>query len=205
MVQLDRVSAQIDGLQQRLDAFAARRNEAIAERAGRHVASIVAAAEKSAAQIRAGAENDAAAIRERLLADVQAEVERIRTAAHADATRIRAEAHAQVARARDRAITEVGAEFQEVSSRLSDEIQRGARAAIARITGRAQPSGGTRTKQITHEVAAAVDELESAATVLEQSLRDLRGGTDDRGGHGQPSVATGDPMTASVRVRIHGG
>lgn len=202
--QLDRVSAQIDGLQQRLDAFIARRNEAIADRASERVASIVAAAEKSAAKIKAGAESHAAGLREQVLADVRTEVEMIRSRAHADAARIRAEAHAEAARARDKAISEASAEIQEVCSRLSDELKRGASAALARITGRGRPptsaapatqvavsacdplrqsavelSGRVRAKEIAHEVKGAVAELQNAATVLEHSLRNFDGGADE--------------------------
>jgi phage host-nuclease inhibitor protein Gam len=192
-VQLDRVFTQMYGLQQRLDALIARRNEAIAERASRHVASIVAAAEKSAAEIRAGAQNDAARVRKRLLADVQAEVAVVRSAAHADAARIRAEANAQAARARDEAITEASAEIQDVCSRLSDELQRAASTGIARVRGGErrptsaapatrvaglasdrlrQPaveiSAPARSNQIAHEVAGAVDEFHEVAGAVDE-------------------------------------
>jgi hypothetical protein len=222
-VQLDRISAQIDGLQQRVDVFIARRNEAIAERASQRVASIVAAAERSAAEIKARAENDAAGIRERLLADVEAEVEVVRSTAHADAARICAEAHAQVERARNKAVTEARAEIQEVCSKLSDELRRGARTAIARIRGRAQAplsaaptprvavstsdplrqpavevGGRGQAQQISREVAAAVGELECAATVLERSLRDSRGGGTDEP---QRTAASQRPDTSGSNYR----
>lgn len=156
--QLDRLSAQIDGLQQRLDAFMARRNETIADRASERVASIVAAAEKSAAEIKAAAESDAADLRK-----------------------------------------QASAEIHEVCYRLSGELQRGAEAALERITGRRPPpiptaaatvsdrlrepavnvSGRLRANQIAHEVKEAVGELENAAKVLEHSLRNRRAGADE--------------------------
>lgn len=148
--QLDRLAIQVRGLQEQLDPLIARRNEAVAERASRHVASIVAAAEKSAAGIRAGAEKDAAAIRERLLAGAQADVERIRAEAQADAARIRREGYAQAARAREQVIAKARAEVQAVCSRLSTQLQVVARDAIAGIAPatrteaalRHTPSGG---------------------------------------------------------------
>ena len=185
-VQLDRLATQIHGLQEQLDAFIARRNEAVAERASHHVASIVAAAERSAAQITAGAETDAAATRERLLADVQAEADGIRSEAQAGAARIRTEAHSQAARARDQAIREASEEIQVVCARLSEELQAGAQAAIAEIAGgtgaaapaeapvQAEAEAPAPARQITDEVQDAVQELQNAATLLEQSLRDLR-------------------------------
>jgi cell division septum initiation protein DivIVA len=191
--QLDRLATQIHGLQQQLDAFIARRNEAVAERASQHVASIVAAAEKAASEIRAGAEKDAVAIRERAMAEVQAEVQRIRSEAQADAARIRTDAHAQAARARKKAIVEASAEIQTVCARVSEELQTAATRAIAGIvpgtttasparklepTATPEPSAqvaaAAPAKRITDEVAEAVDELQSAALVLEQSLQGLR-------------------------------
>jgi hypothetical protein len=186
--QLDRLGEQIRGLQQQLDDFIARRSEAVSETASQQVAAIVAAAEESAAQIRASAETDAAGVRERLLADVQAEVERIRAEAQADAGRIRTEAHAEAARVREQAITEASAEIQAVCARLAEELQTSARNAIAGIPGGqrltvstpAEPSPGheeaaPETEQrVANEVEGAVDELQTAAAVLEQSLKHLR-------------------------------
>jgi vacuolar-type H+-ATPase subunit E/Vma4 len=193
--QLDRLAEQIHGLQEQLDAFIARRSEAVSETASQQVAAIVAAAEESAAEIRSSAEKDAAAARDRLLADVQAEVERIRAEAQADAGRIRTEAHAEAARVREQAITEASAEIQAVCARLSEELQTAARTAIAGIAGGARvtfatpaepapknseppPGGGEPApmpeQRIAGEVEEAVDELQTAAAVLEQSLRHLR-------------------------------
>jgi F0F1-type ATP synthase membrane subunit b/b' len=188
VVVLDRLATQMHGLQEQLDAFIARRNEAVAERASQHVASIVAAAEKSAAEIRAGAETDAVTVRERLLDEARAEVERIRSEAEADAARIRSEAHAHAARAREKAIAQAGAEIQAACARLSEDLQARARAALARIAGGARveppgapaaPARGEATglapgKLMTSEVYDAVQELQNAASVLEQSLRNLR-------------------------------
>lgn len=196
--QLDGLAAQLQALQDQIDAFIAGRNEAVAERASHHVAAIVAAAEKSAADIRAGAEKDSAAHRERLLAEVEAEVERIRAEALADAARIRTEADAHAARAKEKAILEARAEIQAMCGRLSEDLQAGASTAIARMTdagittptepGGARPpetSGpppqaatavpaGASAMQIANEVEDAVDELQTAAVELEQSLRSLR-------------------------------
>jgi F0F1-type ATP synthase membrane subunit b/b' len=199
VVVLERLAAQMHGLQEQLDAFIARRNAAVAERASQHVASIVAAAEKSAAEIRAGAEKDALTVRKRLLDEVHAEVERIRSEAEAnatriraeaeaDATRIRSEAHSHAARARQQAIAQASEEIQAVCVRLSEDLQARAGAALARIAGggRAAPPGAPGAtaqgeaagvaprKPITNEVYDAVQELQNAASVLEQSLRDLR-------------------------------
>jgi hypothetical protein len=186
--QLDRLAEQIRGLQQQLDAFVARRSEGVSETASQQVAAIVAAAEESAAQIRASAEEDAAAVRDRLLAEVQSEVERIRAEAQADAGRIRTEAHAEAARVREQAIAEASAEIEAVCARLSDDLQSAARAAIAGIAGgprvtltsspeppsvQPEPAPGP-DKRIADEVEEAVDELQTAAAVLEQSLRHLR-------------------------------
>lgn len=193
--QLDRLAEQIRGLQQQLHALLARRGEAASETASQQVAAIVAAAEQSAAEIRASAEKDSAKVRERLLAEVQAEVERIRTEAQADAGRIRTEAHAEAARIREQAITEGSAEIQAVCSRLAEELQTAARTAIAGIAAgprvsfsssaepvkpaaeapRSRGDAATETDpRIVDEVEEAVDELQNAAAVLEQSLRHLR-------------------------------
>lgn len=186
--QLDRLAEQIRGLQKQLDDFIARRSEAVSETASQQVAAIVAAAEESAAQIRASAETDAAGVRERLLADVQAEVERIRAEAQADAGRIRTEAHAEAARVREQAITEASAEIQTVCARLAEELQTSARNAIAGIPGGqrvtvamgAEPapnpeeSAPETEQRMVNEVEDAVDELQTAAAVLEQSLKHLR-------------------------------
>jgi cell division septum initiation protein DivIVA len=166
---LGRLATQIDGLQHQLAAFIARRDEAVAERASQHVASIVGAAERSAAQITAGAEEDAARIRERLLADVQAEAEAIRSEARADAARIRSDARVQAARAREEAVIEASAEIQMVCARLSEELQAGARQSIAVVD-----SPPAAAKRITNEVDEAVVELRGAAALLEQSLHNVR-------------------------------
>jgi hypothetical protein len=188
--QLDRLAEQIRGLQEQLDAFIARRSEAVSETASQQVAAIVAAAEESAAAIRNSADKDAAAIRDRLLAEVQAEVESIRTEAQADAGRIRTEAHAEAARVREQAITEASAEIQAVCAQLAEELQAAARSAIAgiaggsRVTLRSPPpskspqvneqAASESDNRIADEVEDAVDELQTAAAVLEQSLRHLR-------------------------------
>jgi F0F1-type ATP synthase membrane subunit b/b' len=186
--QLDRLADQIRGLQEQLDEFIAQRSESASEQVSQQVAAIVAAAEESAADIRTSAERDATTLRERLLADVQAEVERIRSEAQADAGRIRTEAHAEAARVREQAITEASAEIQAVCARLADELQNAARNAIAGIAGGPRVTFSTPSEvapsedkppaaseqRLADEVEEAVDELQSAAAVLEQSLRHLR-------------------------------
>lgn len=134
--QLSRLAAQLQGLQQQLDAFLARRGWGVAEQASQHVGAIVAAAEESAAEITASAKNDASALRERLLADVQAEVKRIRSDAQADARRIRTEAHVEAARLRERTIARATAEIDAFVARLAGDIQAAARASIAGIGDR---------------------------------------------------------------------
>jgi hypothetical protein len=198
--QLDRLTTQIHGLQAQLDAFIANRNEAVAERASQHVASIVAAAEQAAAEIRVGAERDAAAIRERLLTEVQAEVQRIRSDAELDAARVRTEAHAHAARVRETAITEASTEIQAVCAELAERLQATARGAIAGMA-RGAPVGEDRIpapaavsaradepqpatsdvasptaegERLTNDVEDAVNDLQSAAAALEHSLRHLR-------------------------------
>lgn len=204
--QLGRLAAQLQGLQQQLDAFIAGRGRNVAEQASQHVATIVAAAEESAAEIRARAEKDASAMRERLLADVQAEVERIRSEAQADAGRIRTEAHAQAARLRERTIARATAEIDAFVARLAEDIQAAARATIAGIgyppsdtaatapdavpaapsTAPAAPqappeapayaAASSHDKPIADEVEEALDDLQLAAVALEESLRHLRAG-----------------------------
>ncbi len=200
---LDHLTGQIQGLQAQLDAFIARRNEAVAERASQHVGAIIGAAEQAAAEIKAGAEHDAGAIRERLLAEVQADVQRIRSEAELDAARIRTEAHALAARVREKAITEASTEIEAVCTELAERLQAAARVAIAGIPrggavtddpslaptmGPApghepQPAEGdiaspaaptTDDKRLANEVENAVDDLQSAAAALEHSLRHLR-------------------------------
>lgn len=190
--QLGRLAAQLQGLQEQLEAFTARRSQAVAEQASRHVAAIVAAAEEAAAEIRGNAEHDAAALRDRLLADVQAEVERIRADAQADAARIRTEAHAEVARMREPAIAQATAEIDAFVARLAGDLQVTARAAIARATGSTAPGGPSAAgaqptaqapadeHHIAEEVAEAVDELQDAASALEESLRHLRAIGDEK-------------------------
>jgi F0F1-type ATP synthase membrane subunit b/b' len=194
--ELDLVRTQIHGLQEQFDALTARRDEAAAGRASRHVAAIVAAAERSAAKIRAAAEQDAATMRDRLLADVHAEVERIRSEAESDAARIRREGHAEAAQARQRAIDDVSAEVEAVCARLAEELQARARAASPRPAGsarmptpprvvapqaipvkpppQASAAASKPTKRIADKVVDAVRELENAATALERSLRNSR-------------------------------
>jgi hypothetical protein len=200
--QIDRLAAQIDALQARLDALISHRSEAVAERASRHVASIVAAAEASAAKIRAGAQDDATGIRDRLLADVRIEVQRIRGEAHADAQRIRAEARADADEARELAIAEMSADIQAVRVRLAADVESAARTACTLLSGRpptpiavspvasdaadtaASSPGTTRAslKQVASEAQAAVVELQTATDALERSVRkaDVLGGAEQR-------------------------
>jgi hypothetical protein len=91
---------------------------------------------------------------------------------------------------REQAITEASAEIQAVCAQLAEELQAAARSAIAGIAGGPRvtlssppPSKSTPVneqaaaesdKRIADEVEDAVDELQTAAAVLEQSLRHLR-------------------------------
>jgi hypothetical protein len=170
IAELEQLTDQARGLLQQLGALVTRRNEAIAERASRHVAAIVEAAEKSAADIRAGAGEDAAAIREKLAADANAEVRRIRADAETDAVRIRAEAHGDAVLVRERALVDASSEIESVCRRLTAELRTRAGAA------KAVPSA-----PVTHtadDVQDAVNELEGAAAILEQLLLNARASGD---------------------------
>jgi vacuolar-type H+-ATPase subunit H len=138
--QVRQLAAQITALQLQLGEFIASRNGAVADRASRHVASIIAAAERSATKIRAAAEEDAVATRERLLTEVQVDAQRIRGEAEADAQRIRAEA----AQARKQA-----------TGPFTEALPAGL------------PAIG---KDVIDELASAVGELQTASEALEQSL-----------------------------------
>lgn len=166
---LDRLATQVHGLQQQLDAFIVRRNEAVAERASHHVAAIVGAAERSAAGMRAAAEAEVAATRENLMADVRAEIERIRAEAETDAAQIRSEALAHALGAREKALMDASGEIQALCGRLSDELQASAGPAVAsEIPAHVPPFPPVKCIA---EVQEAVDGLQTATAMLEHSLR----------------------------------
>jgi cell division septum initiation protein DivIVA len=179
--QLARLATQIRGLQQQVQELVARRSDAIAEQASERVAAIVQAAEESAAEITGQAHKESAELRERLCGEAQDEADRIRVDAQADAAKIRTAAHADAARLRDDALTELSREVDRICVELSHQLQTSARAAIEQVvrgpigsTSIEPEAGATPEPDEAHtEVEAAVDELQSAAAVLEQSLRHL--------------------------------
>ena len=188
--QLEILTAQVQGLRQQLDAFITRRNEAVAERASRHVEAIVAAAERSAADIRAAAEQDAATMRESLLAEAEAEAQRIRADAQTDAARIRAEAHAVGVRMGEKALADASGEIESARRRLTDQLGTDGGTAIA------VPSSPM--TQIADEVQLAVDELEGAAGVVGESVRDVGANREQRGRVNPGSSGSDQPLLGGV-------
>jgi cell division septum initiation protein DivIVA len=182
--QLERLATQIRGLQHQVEELAARRSDAVAAEASERVAAIVQAAEESAAEITAHAHQEASDLRERLRAEAQAEADRIRIDAQAEASKIRTEAHAAASLLREETLAEVRLEVDRICARLADELLTSARQAIDRIVGSAaSPRREPATEPSAHpepeepadvDVEVAVDELQSAAAVLEQSLRHLQ-------------------------------
>jgi archaellum component FlaC len=186
--QLERLAGQIRGLEQQVEEFVARRTDAVAGQASQRVAAIVQAAEESAAEISAEAHKEGAELRERLRSEAQAEADRIRVEAQAEASKIRTEAHAAAARLREETLSEVRSEVERITERLADELRTSARAAIDAIAGSPEavaapeaapeplepPVMETEEEAGSVEVEEAVDELQSAAAVLEESLRHLQ-------------------------------
>ena len=184
--QLERLATQIRGLQQEVEGLVARRNEAVAEQASQRVGAIVQAAERSAAEISAQAHAEAAELKERLRADAQADADRTRVEAQADASKIRTEAHAAAARLREETLAQVRHEVQRITEQLAEELQTSARIALDEVAGSleapppveavAEPEPpAIETEEVAPaDVEEAVDELQSAATVLEESLRHLQ-------------------------------
>jgi Rad3-related DNA helicase len=186
--QLERLAGQIHGLEQQVEEFVARRTDAVADQASQRVAAIVQAAEESAAEISAEAHKEGAELRERLRSEAQAEADRIRIEAQAEASKIRTEAHAAAARLREETLAEVRAEVERITERLADELRASARTAIDAIAGGPEPLAMPEAppppppapppiapeEAGSSEVEEAVDELQSAAAVLEESLRHLQ-------------------------------
>jgi archaellum component FlaC len=185
--QLDRLGGQIRGLQQQVEELAARRSDAVAEQASQRVAAIVQAAEESAAEISTQAHVEAAELRERLRSEAQADADRIRVEAQADASKIRTEAHAAAARLREETLAEVREAVERITERLSEELRTSARAAIDEVAGsessaahiepagEPEPTVAIEPEEVAPaDVEGAVDELQSAAAVLEESLRHLQ-------------------------------
>jgi archaellum component FlaC len=185
--QLDRLAGQIRGLQQQVEELVARRSDVVAEQASQRVAAIVQAAEESAAEISAQAHAEAAELRERLRAEAQADADRIRVEAQADASKIRTEAHAAAARLREETLAEVREAVERITAELAEELRTSARAAIDEVAGsessagpiepaaEPEPAVAIETAEVAPtDVEGAVDELQSAAAVLEESLRHLQ-------------------------------
>ncbi len=183
--QLARLGTQIRGLQQQVEGLVAKRSDVVAEQASERVAAIVHAAEQSAAEITVQAHAEAAELRDRLMAEVHEEADRVRVEAQADAAKIRTDAHADAARLREDTLIQLGQEVE----RIVAELQNHARQAIIDVTGGPLPSALAETEPApppTHDpvsepapdadeiqVEEAVDELQAAAAVLEESLRHL--------------------------------
>jgi F0F1-type ATP synthase membrane subunit b/b' len=192
--QLERLAGQIRGLEHQVEEFVARRTDAVADQASQRVAAIVQAAEESAAEISAEAHKEGAELRERLRSEAQAEADRIRIEAQAEASKIRTEAHAAAARLREETLAEVRSQVERITERLADELRTSARTAIDAIAGSPgsvavpeaapepevpampaeEPSSPEVDEAGSTEVEEAVDELQSAAAVLEESLRHLQ-------------------------------
>jgi archaellum component FlaC len=185
--QLERLAGQIHGLQEQVEEFVARRSDAIADQASQRVAAIVQAAEESAREIAAEAHREGAELRERLRSEAQADADRIRVEAQADASKIRTEAHAAAAALREQTLAEVRSEVERITEQLAEQLRSSARAAIDEIAGgpappappaeamsESEPPAEEHFEPAEVDVEEAVDELQSAAAVLEQSLRHLQ-------------------------------
>ena len=183
--QLERLAGQIRGLQQQVEGLVARRNDAMTDHATQRVTTILQAAEDSAAEIAAEANNEAAQVLERARDEALSDADRIMVQAQADAGKIRADAHAAAALLRQQVLDEITAEVERTCAQLADDLQTAARAAVERVASTAaeaappeaplEPEAPTvdPDEAAGADVEEAVDELQSAAAVLEQSLRHL--------------------------------
>jgi hypothetical protein len=183
--QLEQLTTQVRELQHQVEQLTTRRSEVLAIQAGERVAAIVQAAEESAAGIAAHAHEEGAALREQLRAEAQAEADRIRGEAQADATRIRAEAYADASRTREQLLIQLRTEVEHACARLAEDLSAAARGAIDAIAGgapvsdfqQAEPQAEAAPEEAPEspvpDVEEAVDEFQSAASMLEQSLRHL--------------------------------
>ncbi len=184
--QLERLASQIRGLQGQVEELVARRSDVVAEQASQRVAAIVQAAEASAAEITNEAHQEAAEMRERLIAEARADADRLRVEAQADASRIHTEAHAAAALLREQTLAEIRREVDRISEQLAEQLRVSAAQAIDAVSGgspvappfdatpESEPSILESDEAINADVEEAVDELQSAAAVLEQSLRHLQ-------------------------------
>jgi hypothetical protein len=174
--ELERLRGQVGGLQKELRALLAQRFGPAAEHAGDRVAAIVDAAEQSAADLTAEAQKEAAAWRERQREEAQIEADRIRAEAQAEAATIRADA----ARVRDQMIERVRTELERTCEQLAAQLQTSVREAINAVVAAGGVSGSAESAAEAEAHHAAPDrgapageDLESATTVLEQSLHHL--------------------------------
>src|SRR5205823_3255924 len=184
--QVKRLARRIRELEQQVEEFVARRGDGLGGRAGQQVTAIVQAAEASVAEIRMQAGKEARETCERLIAEAQAEADRTRVEAQADAKKIRTEAHAAAATLREQAVAELHAEAERVCARLGEYLLGSARQAIDTVVGGGSASTAPKAaleirapraeleEPVGADVEDAVDELQSAASVLEQSLRHLQ-------------------------------
>lgn len=184
--QLKRLARQIHTLEQQVEEVMARGDDGLADQAGEKVAAIVQAAEESVAEIKLQARKEAGLMRDRLLAEAEAEADRIRVEAQADAKTIRTDAHAAAAALREQAIAELRSEVERVCAHLGHDLLASAREAIEAVASGAKPASRAATELRAEprraelgeaaegDVEEAVDELQSAASVLEQSLRHLQ-------------------------------
>lgn len=172
--ELERLRGQVGGLQQELRQLLGQRFGPVAEHAGDRVAAIVDAAEQSAADLTAEAQKETAAWRERQLEEAQMEADRIRAEANAEAAIIRTDA----ARVKDEMIERVHTELARTCEQLAAQLQTSVREAINAVVA---AGGAPRSAESAAEAEAhhAVPEggpgedLQSATTVLEQSLEHL--------------------------------
>jgi F0F1-type ATP synthase membrane subunit b/b' len=184
--QLDRLAGQLRGLQQQVDDFVAHRSDIVAEQAGQRVAAIVQAAERSEAEIAAQAHKESAELRERLRAEAQAEADRIRVEAQAGAAKIRTDAHADAARLREETLDGLRRDVDHICAQLAEDLHSSARKVIDAVAGGPAapapaelapepevPQAESGQRHPDADVEEAVDELQSATAVLEQSLRHL--------------------------------
>ena len=173
--QLKRLARQIHTLEQQVEEVMARGDDGLADQAGEKVAAIVQAAEESVAEIKLQARKEAGVMRDRLLAEAEAEADRIRVEAQADAKTIRTDAHAAAAALREQAIAELRSEVLTSAREAIEAVASGAKPASRAATElRAEPRRAELGEAAEGDVEEAVDELQSAASVLEQSLRHLQ-------------------------------
>lgn len=184
--QLERLTAQILGLQQQVEQFVVRGSDAVSEQVNERVAGIVEAAKRSAAEITAKAQREAATLREHHHAQALAEANRIRVEAQVEAAKTRTEAHADAVRLREEALAEIRGAVDRLCARLLEDIQACANEVLDAVARRSpappSPAGADPVpdereskleEQMTPGVEEAVDELQSAAAVLEHSLQHL--------------------------------